>query len=106
MIGRMITLIWWSTAAFAGVMFSMLRDICEYSVIRAVLTCISSLVRQYMRTINRSSFRIISSCMCTDHGNERVTKLFVISGHASQVFYADFFPRLVRYDVTSQPANA
>ena len=40
------------------------------------------------------------------HGNDRVTKLYVISGHASPVFHADFFPRLVKYDVTSQPANA
>ena len=40
------------------------------------------------------------------HGNDRVTKLHVISGHASPVFHADFFPRLVKYDVTSQPVNA
>ena len=40
------------------------------------------------------------------HGNDRVTKLSVISGHASQVFHADFFPRLVKYDVTLQPVNA
>ena len=40
------------------------------------------------------------------HGNNRVTKLYVISGHASPVFHADFFPRLVKYDVTSQPVNA
>ena len=31
------------------------------------------------------------------HGNDRVTKLYVISGHASPVFHADFFPRLVKY---------
>ena len=37
------------------------------------------------------------------HGNDRVTKLYVISGHASQAFHANFFPRLVKYDVTSQP---
>ena len=45
----------------------MLRDICENSVIRAVLTCISSLVRQqaYMRTTNLSLFRMISSGMFT-----------------------------------------
>ena len=40
------------------------------------------------------------------HGNDRVTKLYVISGHASPVFHTDFFPRLVKYDVTSQPVNA
>ena len=82
----------------------MLRDICENSVIRAVLTCISSLVRQqtYMKATNRSRFRMISSV----HGNDRVTKRYVISGHASPVFNADFFPRLVKYDVTSQPVNA
>ena len=40
------------------------------------------------------------------HGNGRVTKLPVISGHASQVFHSDFFPRLVKYDVTPQPVNA
>ena len=74
----------------------MLRDICENSAIHAVLTCTSSLVRQYIGTTNCSSFRMISSCMFTIHGNDRVIKLSVISGHASQVF----FPRLVRYDVT------
>ena len=79
----------------------MLRDICENSVIRAVLTCISSLVRQYMRTTNRSSFRMLSSGMFTVHGNARVAKLSVISGHSNQVFHADFFPRLVKYYVTS-----
>ena len=84
----------------------MVRAIFENSVIRAVLTCISSLVRQYTRTTNRSSFRMISSGMFTVHGNDRVAKLSVISGHASQVFHADFFPRLVKYDVTSQPVNA
>ena len=81
----------------------MLRYICENSVIRAVLTCISSLFRQYMITTNRSSFRMILLYM---YGNDGVTKLSVISGHASQVFHADFFPRLVKYDVTSQPVNA
>ena len=40
------------------------------------------------------------------HGNDRVTKLYVISCHASPVFHADFFPRLVKYYVTSQPVNA
>ena len=40
------------------------------------------------------------------HGNDRVTKRYVISGHASPGFHADFFPRLVKYDVTSQPVNA
>ena len=42
----------------------------------------------------------------TVYGNDRVTKLAVISGQASQAFYADFFPRLVKYAVTSQPMNA
>ena len=45
----------------------MLHDICENSVIHVVLTCMSSLVRQYTRTTNRSSFRMISSDMCTVH---------------------------------------
>ena len=80
----------------------MLRDVCENSVIRAILT----LVRQYMRTTNRSSFRMIPSDKFTVHGNDRVTKLSLISGHASQVFHADFFPRFVKYDVTAQPVNA
>ena len=40
------------------------------------------------------------------HGNDRVTELSVISGRASQVFHADFCPRLVKYDVTLQPVNA
>ena len=62
----------------------MSHDICENSVIHVVSTCISSLVRQYTRTMNRSSFRMISSDMFTVHGNDRVTKLAVISGHASQ----------------------
>ena len=84
----------------------MLHDICENSVIYVVLTCISSLVRQYTRTTNRSSFRMISSDMCTVHGNDRVTKLAVISGHSSQVIHVDFFPRLVKYYVKSQPVNA
>ena len=84
----------------------MLRDICENSVIRAVLTCISSLVRQYMSTTNRSSFRMISLGMFTVHGNDSVTTVSVISGHASKVFHADLFPRLVKYDVTSQPVGA
>ena len=44
--------------------------------------------------------------MFTVHGNDMVTKLSVISGNASQVFLADFFPRLVKYDVTLQPVNA
>ncbi len=86
----------------------MLRDICENSVIHAVLTFISPLVRQYMMTTNHSSFRVMSSCMFLlyMYGNDRVTKQPVFSGHASQVFHADFFPRLVKYDVTSQPVNA
>ena len=71
----------------------MLRNICENSVIRAVVTCISSLVRQYTRTTNRFRSRIISSDMFTAHGNDRVTELYVITGHASQVFHADFFPQ-------------
>ena len=58
-----------------------------------------------MRTTNRSRFRMISSGMCTVHGNDRVTQLCVISGHSIPVFHADFFPRLVKYDVTSQPVN-
>ena len=81
----------------------MMHDICENSVIHVVSTCILSLVRQYTRTMNRSSFRMISSDMFTVYGNDRVTKLAVISGHASQVFHADFFPRLAKYYVTSQP---
>ena len=52
------------------------------------------------------SFRMISSDMFTVYGNDRVTQLAVISGHASQAFHADFFPRLAKYDVTSQPINA
>ena len=84
----------------------MLRDICENSVIHAVLKWTPSLVRQYMRTTNRSSLRMISSGMFTVHGNGRVTKLSLILGHASQLSHGDFFPQLVRYDVTSQPANA
>ena len=66
----------------------------------------ASLVRQYTRTMNRSSFRMISSDMFTVYGNDRVTKLAVISGHASQAFQPDFFPRLAKYYVTSQPMNA
>ena len=89
----------------------MLHDICENSVIHVVSTCISvtvgrSLVRQYTRTMNRSRFRMISSYMFTVYGNDRVTKLAVISGHASQAFHADFFPWLAKYYVTSQPMNA
>ena len=84
----------------------MLHGICENSVIHVVSTCISSLVRQYTRTMNRSSFRMISSDMFTVYGNDRVTKLAVISGHASHAFHADFFPRLAKYYVTSQPMNA
>ena len=87
-------------------MFSILHDICENSVIHVELTCISSLVRQYTRTTNCSSFRMIYSDMFTVYGNDRMTKLVVISGHASQVFHADFFPRLVKYYVTPQPLNA
>ena len=84
----------------------MLHDICENSVIHVVSKCISSLVRQYTRTMNLSSFRMISSDMFTVYGNDRVTKLAVISGHASQAFHADFFPRLAKYYVTSHPMNA
>ena len=58
------------------------------------------------RTTNRSRFRMISSGVFTVHGNDRVTNLSVISGHASQVLHADFFPRLVKYDVTAPPVNA
>ena len=76
-------------------MLSMLHDICQNSAICAILTCISSPVR-HMTTTNRSSFGMISSGMFTVHGNDRVDKLSVISGHASQVFCADFFPRLVK----------
>ena len=57
----------WSKAACGGGMLSMLRDICENSVIHAVLTFISPLVRQYMMTTNRSSFRMISSGMFAVH---------------------------------------
>ena len=67
---------------------------------------ISSLVRQYIRTTNRSCFRMISSGMFIVHGNDMVHTMYVISGHASQVFHAYLFPRLVKYDVTSQPVNA
>ena len=74
----------------------MLHDICENSVIHVVSTCISLLVRQYTRTMNRSRFRMISSDMFTVYGNDRVTKLAVTSGHASHVLHADFFPRLLR----------
>ena len=84
----------------------MLHDICENSVIHVLSTSISSLVRQYTRTMNRSSFRMISSDMFTVYGNDRVTKLAVISGHASQAFQPDFFPRLAKYYVTSQLMNA
>ena len=56
-----------SKAACAGGMLSTLRDICENSVIRAALTCISKLVLSYMRTTNRSRFRMISSGMFTVH---------------------------------------
>ena len=42
---------------------------------------------------------IIRYVYCTGvhvlYGNDRVTKLSVISGQASQVFHVDFFPRLV-----------
>ena len=48
-------------------MLSMLLDICENSVIHAVLPFISPLVRQYMMTTNRSSFRMIYSVMFTVH---------------------------------------
>ena len=58
-----------------------------------------------MRTTNRSRFKMISSGMCTAHGIDRVDILYVISGHSIPVFHADFFPRLVKYDVTSQPVN-
>ena len=64
-----------------------------------------SLVRQYTRTMNRSSFRMISSDMFTVYGNDRVTTLAVISGHASQAFHTDLFPRLAKYYVRSQPMN-
>ena len=84
----------------------MLHDICENSVIHVVSTCISSLVRQYTRTMNRSSFRMISSDMFTVYGNDRVTKLAVSSGHASQAFHADFVQRLAKYYVTLQLMNA
>ena len=88
-----------------GYSLCCIHDICENSVTHVVLTCISSLVRQYMRTTNRSSFRMISSYMLTVYGNDRVTKLVVIYGHTSQVFHVDFFPRLVKYCVSSQPVN-
>ena len=42
-------------------------------------------------------------CLLYMNCNDKVTKLSVISGHAIQVFLADFFPQL---DVTSQPVNA
>ena len=99
----MLALICWSKAACVGRMFSVLRDICENGVICVVL---SSLVRQYTRTTNRSGFGMISSGMFSVHGNDGVTQLYVIYCHASQFFHADFFPRLVKYDVTSQPVNA
>ena len=84
----------------------MLHDIYENCVIHVALTCISSLVRQHTRTTSHSSFRMISSGMCTVHGNDRVTKLAVNSGHSTPVFHADFFPRSVKYFFTSQPVNA
>ena len=49
---------------------------------------------------------MISTGVFSIHDNDRMTKLSVISGHASQVFHADFFPRLVKYDVTSQSVIA
>ena len=39
------------------------------------------------------------------HGNDTVIQLPVISGHVNQVFHADFFPRLARYDVTMMLDN-
>ena len=81
----------------------MLRDICENSVIRAVLTCISSLGLHE----GNESFPFQNGILgyVYIHGNDRVTKRYVISGHASPVFHADVFPRLVKYDVTTQPVN-
>ena len=80
----------------------MLRDRFENRVIRAVLTCIiiTGPAVGYMRTTNRSSFRLISSGMFTVHSNDRVTQLSVIFGHVSKVFHVDYFPRLVKFDVT------
>ena len=51
----------------------MFHDMCESSVIHVVLTCISSLVRRYTWTTNRSRFRMISSDMFTVYSNDRVT---------------------------------
>ena len=42
-----LLLLCWSKVACVGGMCSMLRDICENSIILAILTYISSLVRQY-----------------------------------------------------------
>ena len=75
------------------------------TVILAILTSVSSLVRQYIRTTNCSSFGRTSSGRVTAHGDDRATKLSVTSGHASHVFRADFFPYLVKNDVTSQQVS-
>ena len=83
----------------------MLHDICENSVIHVVSTCISVTGPAVHEDNESSRFRMISSDMFTVYGNDRVTKLAVISGHASQAFHADFFPRLAKYYVTSQPMN-
>ena len=44
-------------------------------------------------------------CLLYVYGNDSVTKLSV-TGQASHVFHADFFPWLVTYDVKSHPVNA
>ena len=86
----------------------MLRDICENCVIRAVLTCIIIHGPAAGLHEDNESFPFQNDILgyVYMHGNDRVTKRYVISGHASPVFHADFFPRLVKYDVTSQPVNA
>ena len=70
------------------------------SIILAILTC------TYHHWSGSTRFRIISSGKFTVHGKERVTQLSLISGHANQVFHADFCPRLVKYDVTLPPVIA
>ena len=52
------------------------------------------------------SERYSQVCLLYMYGNDRVTKLSVISGQASQVFHADLFPWLAKYDVNSHPVNA
>ena len=82
----------------------MLHDICENSVIHVVSTCIS--VTGPAVHEDNESFQFQNDILRYVYGNDRVTKLAVISGHASQAFHADLCPRLAKYYVTSQPMNA